>query len=233
MHGACRSPARSANIFRIVTRSAADKSLAAREGTAASSSSENFAEVESLYLTACMHLGRAHELDGSSAAALNNWGASLSKFARRKGRDEALPLLQESILKHRSGAALEPSNTEFACNLADTVAEMAAFLAGSESDALYQEAYAIWERVLQQLQGTAHLTDRCDATVNYGNALAAHAARLSDEGNRWTVQAEENGSNVLLLLQGCCDAGFFGGRAAACSGCIASPKRDRCAAESC
>ena len=132
-----------------------------------------------------MHLGRAHELDASSAAALNNWGASLSKFARRKGREEALPLLQESIAKHRSGAAIEPSNAEYACNLADTVAEMAALLAGGESDALYQEAYGIWDAVLPQLQGSAHLTDRCDATVNYGNALAAHAGRLSDEGNRW------------------------------------------------
>ena len=158
-----------------------DKSLEAREGAG------DAAEVESLYLTACMHLGRAHELDGSSAAALNNWGASLSKFARRKGRDEALPLLQESILKHRSCAALEPSNAEYTCNLADTVVELAALLAGPDSDVLYEEAYGIWNQVLQQLQGAANLTDRCDATVNYGNALAAHAARLSDEGNRCFV----------------------------------------------
>jgi hypothetical protein len=61
---------------------------------------------------------------------------------------------------------------------------MAALLSGPASDTLYQEAYGMWEQVLQQLQGTANLTDRCDATVNYGNALAAHAARLSDEGNR-------------------------------------------------
>lgn len=175
----------------VLTPPPADKSLAAREGGAgagagaAGSGADHAAEVESLYLTACMHLGRAHELDASSAAALNNWGASLSKFARRKGREEALPLLQESIAKHRSGAALEPSNAEYACNLADTVAEMAALLAGGESDALYQEAYGIWDAVLPQLQGSAHLTDRCDATVNYGNALAAHAGRLSDEGNRW------------------------------------------------
>lgn len=162
----------------------ADKSLAARECTPASSSSESAAEVESLYLTACMHLGRAHELDACSAAALNNWGASLSKFARRKGREDALQLLQESILKHRSAAALEPLNMEYACNVADTVAELAAFVAGSDSDALYREAYSMWELVLQQLQGAAHITDRCDATVNYGNALAQHAQRLSDEGNR-------------------------------------------------
>jgi hypothetical protein len=165
------------------TPAAADKSLAARQ-VGASGSAEDAAEVESLYLTACMHLGRSHDLDASSAAALNNWGASLSKFARRKTRDEALPLLQESILKHRNCLAIESTNAEYACNLADTVAEMAALLAGPDSDNLYQEAYGIWNQVLQQLQGTAHLTDRCDATVNYGNALALHAARLSDEGNR-------------------------------------------------
>jgi len=159
----------------LLTPTVIDKSLSACEGGA---------EVESLYLTACMHLGRANELDACNAAALNNWGASLSKFARRKGRDEALPLLQESIIKHRNCLAIEPSNAEYTCNLADTVAEMAALLSGPASDTLYQEAYGMWEQVLQQLQGTANLTDRCDATVNYGNALAAHAARLSDEGNR-------------------------------------------------
>ena len=159
----------------LLTPTVIDKSLSACEGGA---------EVESLYLTACMHLGRANELDACNAAALNNWGASLSKFARRKGRDEALPLLQESIIKHRNCLAIEPSNAEYTCNLADTVAEMAAPLSGPASDTLYQEAYGMWEQVLQQLQGTANLTDRCDATVNYGNALAVHAARLSDEGNR-------------------------------------------------
>jgi hypothetical protein len=175
MHGTSRCRTRTVRLRVLLTPSATDKSLSACEGGA---------EVESLYLTACMHLGRANELDACSAAALNNWGASLSKFARRKGRDEALPLLQESIIKHRSCAAIEPSNAEYTCNLADTVAEMAALLSGPASDALYQEAYGMWEQVLQQLQGTANLTDRCDATVNYGNALAAHAARLSDEGNR-------------------------------------------------
>jgi hypothetical protein len=181
-----------------MTHSFADKSLAARECTPASSSSESAAEVESLYLTACMHLGRAHELDACSAAALNNWGASLSKFARRKGREDALQLLQESILKHRSAAALEPLNMEYACNVADTVAELAAFVAGSDSDALYREAYSMWELVLQQLQGAAHITDRCDATVNYGNALAQHAQRLSDEGNRLARQEREAACNLWL-----------------------------------
>ena len=164
-----------------------DKSLEARDG--GGSGGSDAAEVEFLYLTACMHLGRAHELDACSAAALNNWGACLSKFARRKGRDDAAPLLQESIIKHRGSAALEPSNAEYACNLADTVVELAALLAGADSDSLYGEAYGIWNIVLQQLQGAANLTDRCDATVNYGNALAAHAARLSDEGNRWLRDA--------------------------------------------
>jgi hypothetical protein len=169
-----------------LTRAAADKALAAREGAAGDA-----AEAEALYLTACMHLGRAHELDASSAAALNNWGASLSKFARRKGREEALPLLQESIVKHRSCAAIESENVEYACNLADTVAEMAALMCGPESDTLYSEAYGIWEQLLQRLQGPAHLTDRCDAAVNYGNALAAHATRLSDEGNRFDGFGQE------------------------------------------
>ncbi len=175
MHGTSRCRIRTVHLRVLLTPSATDKLLSACEGGA---------EVESLYLTACMHLGRANELDACSAAALNNWGASLSKFSRCKGRDEALPLLQESIIKHRSCAAIEPSNAEYTCNLADTVAEMAAPLSGPASDTLYQEAYGMWEQVLQQLQGTANLTDRCDATVNYGNALAAHAARLSDEGNR-------------------------------------------------
>jgi hypothetical protein len=144
------------------------------------SACEGGAEVESLYLTACMHLGRANELDACSSAALNNWGASLSRIARRTGRDEALPLLHEIIFKHRNCLAIEPQNAEYTCNLTDTVAEMAALLSGPASDNLYQEAYGMWEQVLQQLQGTVNLTDRGDATVNYGNALVAHAARLSD-----------------------------------------------------
>jgi uncharacterized protein YukE len=135
-----------------------------------------------------MHLARAHELDSSSAAALNNWGTSLSKFARCKSRQDAAPLLQESIAKHRACVALEPSNADYACNLAVTITEMAALLAGGDSDALYQEAYGIWNQVLQQLQGTAHVTERCDTTINFGNALAAHATRLSDEGDRCLLQ---------------------------------------------
>jgi hypothetical protein len=95
-------------------------------------------------------------------------------------RLEALPLLHEIIFKHRNSLAIEPQNAEYTCNLADTVAEMAALLSGPATDNLYQEAYGMWEQVLQQLQGTVNLTDRGDATVNYGNALVAHAARLSD-----------------------------------------------------
>jgi hypothetical protein len=217
-----------------LTPAVADKSLAAREG-GGGGSAEDAAEVESLYLTACMHLGRAHDVDASSAAALNNWGASLSKFARRKGREEALPLLQESILKHRSCLAIESANAEYACNLADTIAEMAALLSGADSDTLYREAYGIWDQVLLQLQGTAHISDRCDATVNYGNALAAHAARLSDEGNRCVNSGAENFIGVfgLLWLQGGCNAGLPCGGAAACSGGVPAPQRHRIPPQPC